>query len=332
MKNPWVKFGCILIGYNYSIIKNCSEISVKTVKRYTSALLIICLLWAFIGYSFTNRYLTGNTITSIIGAIAFVFLIIQIERQIILSINPSRWLYLTRAIIAVTMAIIGSVIIDQIIFQQDIELEKITFVEARVNKALDSKTKELRSQIQDLQDAIAKKESEKQNYISEIARNPTSIIYSTTSTNQTEKQVTIDPSTGNNITTEKSAPVKVVNSSNVPNPKISMIAPLQQSINDLNIQKSNKESALLNIRPQLEKDISSKVGFLDELEVMFSLITKSTVALIIWLIWFILLFGIEILILVSKHSESENDYDKIVKHHMALQIKKLDLFERMAKN
>ena len=229
------------------------------------------------------------------------------------------------------MAIIGSVIIDQIIFQQDIELEKITFIEARVNKALDSKTKELRSQIQDLQDAIVKKEVERQNYISEISRNPTSIIYSTTSTNKIEKNVTIDP-TGNNVTTEKSIPVKVVNSSNVPNPKISMIVPLQQSINDLSIQKSKKESALLNIRPQLEKDISNKVGFLDELEVMFSLITKSTVALMIWLIWFILLFGIEILILVSKSGETENDYDRIVKHHMTLQMKKLDLFERMAKS
>lgn len=330
MKTKLIKFGCFLTGYNYSIVKNCSEISVKAVKRYTSALIIICLMWAFIGYSFTNRYLGGGTFASIIGAIIFVLIIIQIERQIMLSINPSRWLYTTRTIIAIAMAIIGSVIIDQIIFQQDIELEKITFIEARVNKTLNSKTKELRSQITDLQDAITKKETERQNYIDEIAKNPTSIIYSTSSTTQTERNTSIDPTTGNNITTEKSVPVKVINSSNVPNPKISMIAPLQQSINDLNIQKSKKESALLNIRPQLEKDISSKIGFLDELEVMFSLISKSTVALIIWLVWFVLLFGIEILILVSKFRESENDYDRIVKHHMTLQMKKLDLFEQMA--
>jgi cell division protein FtsB len=331
MKNIWVRFGCFLIGYNFSIIKNCSEISVKTVKRYTSALLIICLLWAFIGFSFTNRYLNGDTVASIFGALIFIIIVIQIERQIILTINPTGWLYTTRGIIAVTMAIIGSVIIDQIIFQQDIELEKITFIEARVNKVLDSKTKELRNQIEDLQDAIVKKEAERKKYISEIAKNPTSIIYSTFSTTKTEKNVTTDQS-GNNVITEKSVPVKVINSSNVPNPKISMIGPLQQSINDLNIQKSNKESALLNIRPQLEKDISSKVGFLDELEVMFLLISKSAVALIIWLIWFVLLFGIEILILVSKYSETENDYDRIVKHHMKLQMKKLDLFEQMAKN
>lgn len=332
MKNIWVRFGCFLTGYNYSIVKNCSEISVKAVKRYTSALLIVCLLWAFIGFSFTSRYLTAGLIESIVGSIIFIIIIIQIERQIILAINPSKWLYATRAIIAITMAIIGSVILDQIIFQQDIELEKITFIEARVNKALDSKTRELRTQIEDLQQAITKKETERQNYITEIAKNPTSIIYSTSSTNQTEKNITFDPTTGNNVTTEKSVPVKVINSSNVPNPKISMIAPLQQSINELNIQKSKKETALLNIRPQLEKDISSKVGFLDELEVMWRLITRSNVALTIWLIWFILLFGIEMLVLVSKFFEDENDYDRIVKHHMTLQMRKLDLFAQMNKS
>ncbi|KAF2507425.1 DUF4407 domain-containing protein [Flavobacterium foetidum] len=332
MKNLWVKFGCFLTGYNYRIVVNCSEISVKTVKRYTSALLIVCLLWAFIGFSFTSRYLAGNTIASISGSIIFLIIIIQIERQIILAINPNKWLYITRGIIAITMAIIGSVILDQIIFQQDIELEKITFIDARVNKALDSKTQELRTQIDDLQKAITKKETERQNYITEIALNPTSIIYSTTSTNQTEKNVTFDPISGNNVTTEKSVPVKVINTSNVPNPKISMIGPLEKSITELNVQKSKKESALLNIRPQLEKDISSKVGFLDELEVMWSLISKSSVALAIWLIWFILLFGIEMLVLVSKIFEDENDYDRIVNHHMMLQMKKLDLFAEMAKS
>ena len=158
MKNIWVRFGCFLTGYNYLIVQNCSEISVKAVKRYTSALLIVCLLWAFIGFSFTSRYLTAGLIGSIVGAIIFIIIIIQIERQIILAISPSKWLYATRAVIAITMAIIGSVILDQIIFQQDIELEKITFIEARVNKALDSKTKELRVQIGNLQQAITKKQ------------------------------------------------------------------------------------------------------------------------------------------------------------------------------
>lgn len=330
MKNWWVKFGCFLTGYNYGIVRNSSEVAAKSVKRYTSALLIVCILWSFIGYTFTKRYLHGGTWGSIAGGLIFMIIIIQIERQIILSMTPSKWLYISRGIIAMMMAIIGAVIIDQIIFKEDIELEKITFIEARVKKALPPKTEELRNQIAALDTAILKKEFERQRLIDDIAKNPTSIIYSSQPTTKTDKKTIIDTATGKPITTETSRPVMVTSSSNVSNPKIALIAPLEQNINDLRTQKGEKETALLNIRPELEKQISSKVGFLDELEVMYSLITRSNVALGVWLIWFFFLLGLEMLVLISKVNEKENDYERTVKHHMALQMRKLDVFSKMS--
>ena len=330
MKNWWIKFGCFLTGYNYGIVRNSSEVAAKAVKRYTAALMIVCILWSFIGFSFTNRYLHGGTWGSILGALIFVVIIIQIERQIILSINPSKWLYIFRGIIAAMMAIIGAIIIDQLIFKEDIDLEKITFIEARVKKALVPKTEELRSQIANLDTAVFKKEYERANLIADVSKNPTSLVYATQSINKTEKSTKINEATGKPETTEKSAPVNVTTSSNVANPKIALIAPLEETINTLRTQKLEKETALLNIRPELEKQISSKVGFLDELEVMYSLITRSGVALSVWLIWFFFLLGLEMLVLISKANEKENDYEKTVIHHMELQMKKLELFAKMA--
>lgn len=332
MKNWWIRLGCFLTGYNYGIVRNSSEVSAKAVKRYTSALMIVCILWSFIGYYFTNRYIHGGTWGSLIGALVFVIIIIQIERQIILSINPTKWLYIFRGVIAMMMAIIGAIIIDQIIFKEDIELEKITFIEARVKKALVPKTEELRSQIANLDTAILKKEFERATLIADVGKSPTTVVYSIQSSTRTEKSTKIDSTTGKPIITEKSAPVSVTTSSNVANPKISLIPPLDETIKNLSIQKIEKENALLNIRPQLEKEISSKVGFLDELEVMYSLITRSGVALSIWLIWFFFLLGLEMLVLISKVNEKENDYEKTVKHHMNLQMKKLDLFAKMSEN
>jgi len=324
MKRWWIQFGCFLIGYNYFIVAHSSEVSVKAVRRYTSALMIVCILWAFIGYFFTERYIHGGTWGSLAGALVFVTIIIQIERQIILSHNPSKWLYFFRGIIAMMMAILGAIIIDQIIFKEDIELEKITFINDRVNKALPPKTEELRSQIKGLDTAIAQKESERIDMIAEITKHPQTINYTSTSSITMEKD-SIKDSTGIEHVTLVPVKTNSTTSSTVPNPKGALIAPIDETVKNLRAQKAEKESSLLNIRPQLEKEISSKIGFLDELKVMYSLIAGSGVALLVWCIWFFFLLGLEMLVLISKMNEKENDYEKTITHHMDLQKKRLDV-------
>ena len=312
MKNWWIRFGCFLTGYNYNIVNNSSEVAAKTVKRYTAALIIVSILWCFIGYSFTDRYIHAGLLCSIIGALLFVIIIIQIERQIILSISPTKWLYWSRGVIAILMATIGSIIIDQIIFKEDIELEKTTYIEERVKKALGPKTEELRIQIAKLDSIIQVKELESANLLNDIARNPT---IPDVSTNKT----TSPGPNGQNLTST------TVIRTNIANPKIEVRKQSDETIKLLRVQKFAKDSALLNIRPQLEKEISSKIGFLDELKIMYSLINESNVALAFYLIWFFFLFGLEMLVLISKVNEKENDYEKTVKHHMDLQIRRLEL-------
>ncbi|MBB1286929.1 DUF4407 domain-containing protein [Flavisolibacter sp. BT320] len=329
MKNWWIRFGCFLTGYNYGIVRNSSEVAAKAVKRYTSALLIVCILWAFVGYSFTQRYLQGSQWASLAGATVAVIIIIQIERQIILSINPSKWLYFSRGLIAFMMAIIGAVIIDQIIFKQDIELEKITYIENRVKQALPGKTDEIRNQVASLDTAINKKEFERLGLIADVERNPVIKTVSSQTTPTVVRRSTTDTS-GRTVTADQIKNVTSVSVSNMANPKQAMIAPLELTITDLRKQKDQKERELLGIRPKLEEEIKSKVGFLDELEVMFSLITRSKVALCVWLLWCFFLLGLELLVLLSKMNEKENDYEKTVKHHMDLQIRKLDVLAKMA--
>ncbi len=85
MREHWIKVGCFLTGYNYTILKNCSEVSKKTVKRYTAAMIIMCLLWGMIGYSFANRYLHAPFEASVACSVLFIIVVIQIERQIIMQ-------------------------------------------------------------------------------------------------------------------------------------------------------------------------------------------------------------------------------------------------------
>ncbi|HTI90536.1 MAG TPA: DUF4407 domain-containing protein [Puia sp.] len=329
MRNWWIKFGCFLTGYNYGIVNVSSEATAKSVKRYTSALLIVCVLWFFIGYVFVQRYMYGTPLGSFAGGVIMTFIVIQIERQVILSIDPPKLLYWARGLIAALMAILGSVIIDQIIFKDDIEIEKITYLNQRVDDALPPKTNQIRSQIAALDTAIIKKDSERLNLIAEVTKNP--FIRSTASqTNPTIVNSSIRDSTGKVVTEGKVVMTTTAVTSNIPNPKQQLIAPLEQTLTYLRKQKSDREDSLLNIRPALEKEFKSKVGFLDELKLMFKLISGSDVALGVWLIWFLFLMGIEMLVLFSKIGEKTNDYNETIKHQMELQMKKLVVLSRLA--
>ena len=322
MKDWWIKFGCFLTGYNYGIVRASSEVTAKAVKKYTSAILIVCILWFFVGFAFTKRYVQNSSTFAFAGAVLMVIIVIQIERQIILNVGRNIKLFFARGMIACLMAVIGSIIIDQTIFKGDIDLEKISYIQERVNKVLPERSALLEKQIASLDTAIQKKDQERISTIAEVAKAP--LIVSVESHINPQKLVkTSVDSAGKPMSTESLVSAKTTITSNIPNPIIQLIQPLAEAVADLRKQKTAKDSALLNIRPTLETEIGSRNGFLDELNVMYRLITGSPGALFLWIIWFILLMFLELLVLFSKLSDKENDYDRTVLHQMDLHIRKL---------
>jgi hypothetical protein len=326
MHNWWIRFGCFLTGYNYNIVNASSEVAAKAVKRYTSALLIVGTVWAFIGYMFTSRYLHGGTWGSVAGAVIMVLIIIQVERQIILTVTPSKWLYFFRGLIAIMMAILGAIIIDQIIFKEDIELEQVSLIDEKVNKILPAKTADLRQQIIDIDSTITAKEAERLALMNDISKNPT-IQSVTTQTVPLTVTNSVTDSLKNTRTTDRIVNANSRTVSSIPNPKMSFIQPLDMQIEGLRKRKNNLDSNLLALRPMVEKEIREKVGFLDELKVMYKLISESNIAMTVWFLWFFFLLGLEMFVLISKTSEKKNDYEETVLHQMNIQMKKLKLLE-----
>lgn len=327
MKNVWIRFGCFMTGQNYNILRGCSEAASKALKKYTAAMLIVCILWFFIGFTFAQRYLAANITGCLLAATIAVVIIIQIERQIILSINPGKPLLIFRGCLAFMMSILGAVIIDQILLAKDIETEKISYISHRVNEILPLKTTELKNQITALDTSIVAKEHEKQEYINEVTKHPI-IKYSTSSTQMIPTQVRYTDRLGRDSIVVVSRPAVSISNNGIPNPKIALIASIDSTIANMRMLKTAKENTLLNIRPSLEKEMEDKVGFLDELKVMVQLISKSIVALAFWLLWILFFFFIEMLVLVSKMGEESSDYEKAVLHHKNLQIWRLDALAR----
>lgn len=312
MKDWWLKFGCFLTGYNYHIVKNSSEVTAKAVKKYLSAILIISCVWAFIGFFFAQRYFKSDILGSIIGSIILVFLIIQIERQIILSIGKNKWSTFFRVIIGLVMAILGSIIIDQIIFKEDVEKAKITEIQNEVNELLPTKTKELKNQIAQIDSLIILREMERNEISNEISLRPTISIPS--SEGEYEKD-----SLGKMVLVGR----KVTNTS-IPNPKAEMIPQIDGQIASLRESKNEKESQVINMQEVLESELKSKVGFIDELSTLFKIISSSAVAIFVWTLWFLFFLTIELFVLVSKIGDTGNDYDKTILHQMDIRIKMLE--------
>ncbi|EAR16463.1 DUF4407 domain-containing protein [Robiginitalea biformata] len=322
MKDWWLKLGCFLTGYNYYLLKNSSEASAKSVKKYLSAILIISILWAFIGYSFAKRYLKTDDVVSIIVALIMVIVVIQIERQIILNISQSIWPKLFRGLIAIVMAIIGSVIIDQIVFKEDVEKIKIAEIQSQVDEVVPARTRIIQQQIFDLDSLITVKENALATTQQEFAEKPQirSVLVETR-----EELVQEEDSSGQ--LQDVKIQLKDYKTHLISNPIGAQIPVLDEQIQEHRRMRMAKEDEIVNIRAQTEKELSEKTGLLDEITILFKIILSSWIAGVVWGCIFLFFLSIELFVLISKSFESDSDYDRLVRHQKEMKLKMIAKME-----
>ena len=131
------KIGCFLIGWREEILKECGEASHRTFKKLTSAITIMMILWGTIGYCFADRYINIEPVWGkIIVSIAFMIIVLCIERIIILAVGKATWTYTFRWILAICMSLLGACIFDQIIFKNDLEIKISEIRELQIKETI----------------------------------------------------------------------------------------------------------------------------------------------------------------------------------------------------
>lgn len=317
----WLKAGCFVTGYSYVVLKNCSEVAKKTVKKYTAAMIIMCLLWGLIGFAFADRYLHSSPGTSIASALLFILVVIQIERQIIMQTVRNKAMQNFRGLIAVMMALIGSLIIDQIIFKDDIELQKEQFINDKVEKIYPARAAISERQLNDLKLQLAAKDSERTRLITDIHKNPLVNIKSTSITPVAVKTTTDSSGTSRTVYDPKSS----TQVTQIANPNTALLPALDSQINSLRRLQLAQGDTLATLRKSIQRKLEEKTGFLDELGIMFKLLSNNIPAIVVYTVWFLLLLGLECLILMNKRHERPTDYDAMITHQMDTHLKKLAL-------
>jgi hypothetical protein len=312
MKDWWLKFGCFLTGFNYSLVKNSSEQSSKNVKKYTSAMLLIVLIWFFIGYSFATRYLHLAPWGGIVGGLLMGFVIIQIERIIILSTKISPWSSLFRILLALVMSILGAFIMDQITFKDDIELRKAEVMDQRVKAAVQQSENDIQKQLHDLDVMIAKANHKYDAVSADLKKNPVIV------TSYTNRSVTRDEK-GKEINTTQST-----NKSVMENPKKLEMEQLHRQIEALQNKKFELAASITTLKERKEKELKAATGFLDELNLLHDVVTSSRIGLFVYLLFLFFFLAIELFVLVIKLTDKESDYDKLIQHQTDVRVKMLE--------
>lgn len=310
-----MKIGCFLTGWNYNILQTCTESSRKQLKKYTSALLILIILWGLIGFLFSQRYVKTPWWGSALVAIGMVVVVLQIERQIILTVGHLGWLKFFRFLIALIMAVIGSAIIDQIIFKDDIEKKMVEIVDRQVTQQLPNRLTVIDKKLQQLQTEVDSLDKKNLELYAEISKRPTINTVSTSTTNVPMRQ---QDGSIKNVTQ------RTVSNNPIGNPKIREAEINNQHLEILRKQQEEYTQRKMEAENSLRAELKSKQGFLEELNAIIEILSERPVALIFYLVLFIFLMSLELFVVVSKLGDKKCDYDLVVEHQLEQKKKTLE--------
>jgi len=307
--SPWVRFGCFITGWNRNILANCTEASHKALKKYTSSMLILILLWAFTGYCFADRYVGLQWWGCIIVALVFVIIVVQIERQIILTVVKNYWVVALRVLLAFIMAILGSTIIDQIIFGDDVDKEMIDIRTEEVNRIAPARQIVIQAEIDRLSFAIDSLDKVNMQLNEEIAQRPTIMTVQSVTT-----EVPVVQKDGS-IVKEKS---NSITRTPIENPRLKQVISNEKNLEYMRKLLDEYNNKKLNVAAELKKELEAKTGFLEELKALVRIMSKSSIALGFYMFMFSFLLILELLVVICKLGDKSCDYDLIVQHQLAV--------------
>ena len=315
--------GCFLIGWDKNILSECGEASFRQYRKLLSAISIMMVLWGTIGYCFADRYINIESCAlKLCVALAFMFIVLCVERVIILTVGKARLMSVMRVLLALCMALLGSCIFDQIIFRNDIQQ---AIQEHREDVIGTTITKRLAIYDGDIQRITQEMDSLSKATIAlneELQKRP---VIKGTNVSTQEQVVGVD---------ENGRPQKVrtqtVNTVTLANP---LAEQLKANNDQIQIYSGQLEQLRLDKKEVAEKvreEMSQRApGFIEELEATLKVVSQSKVSLAFYIVLFCFLTFLELFVLTIKMGENKCDYELIVENQLSL---KKNLMEQTAQS
>ena len=315
--------GLFLIGWDKNIMKECGEASYRQYRKLLSAICMMMVLWGTIGYCFADRYLNiESCFLKACVSLAFMFIILCVERVIILNVGKAYAMGGMRFLMAICMAILGSCIFDQIIFRNDIQQAIQEQREEIISKTI---TKRLSIYDSDIQRISQEMDSLSEATIAlneELQKRP---VIKGTNVSTQEQVIGID---------ENGKPKKVktqtVNTITLANPLTEQLKANNDQIQIYSTQLEQLRLDKKEVAETVRAEISQRApGFIEELEATLKVVSQSKVSLAFYIILFCFLTFLDLFVLTIKMGENKCDYELIVENQLYM---KRSLMERTAQN
>ncbi len=316
------RIGCELIGWNHEILSQCGEASFRQFRKLLSAISIMILIWGTIGYRFAQDYVG---IKSFFGcacvSFAFMVIIVNIERVIILTVGKNTPMAIIRALLAFLMAVLGSCIFDQMIFKNDIKEALDLRREDAIQQTVAKRIKIIDADINRLEKNMDSLSIEIGNLSDEIAKRPV-IQVANVSTNRTNTgQVDADGKPVIATTTS-------VNQQSFANPKVETLKADQELYKDYSDKISGLRADKQNIQEKVIEEYRKKpTGFIEELNATIDVISQSKWSMAFYSVLFGVLFLLECFVVSIKAMDNPCDYDTLVEKQLNIKKKVLQKTE-----
>ena len=300
--------GCFLIGWDKNILNECGEASYRQYRKLLSAICIMMVLWGTIGYCFADRYINIESCAlKICVSIAFMFIVLCVERVIILTVGKARLMSVMRVLLALCMAVLGSCIFDQIIFRNDIQEHREDVIGATITKRLaiyDSDIQRITQEMDSLSKAtIALNE--------ELQQRP---VIKGTNVSTQEQVVGVDEN-GN----PKKVRTQTVNTVTLANPLAEQLKANNDQIQIYSTQLEQLRQDKKEVAEKVSEEMNQRAaGFIEELEATLKVVSQSKVSLAFYIILFCFLTFLELFVLTIKMGENKCDYELIVENQLNL--------------
>ncbi len=128
-----LRFACFITGDDYQMLKSDTPSSRKKVYTLVSALCLPVLMWGINITLVMTIIMNEPLLISLAGGIIAAAIIFFIERMIIMA-NGSKMVIAFRIVVGFSMAVLGSVAFDEVIFKADIDQQLSAMKESKKNE------------------------------------------------------------------------------------------------------------------------------------------------------------------------------------------------------